>query len=142
MIVRQHLNIPAIQSYQPNTDLREGILKEALRSPVLLSYWETIAHCIPSMYEKYSIELLKVIIELWITIRGHSLLKTGLADLNRSVRRAQERHYGKYKIHVNDLVLDNTVECLKNIINKLLCRLLSIVVFDAYVCVEVVQLHA
>jgi hypothetical protein len=32
------------------------------------SFWETIAHCIPSKYEKYSIELLKAIIELWITL--------------------------------------------------------------------------
>ena len=41
----------------------------------MLSYWETIAHCIPSRYEKYSIELLKAIIEVWITIHGHSFAK-------------------------------------------------------------------
>lgn len=75
MVVRHHLNIPAIQSYLPNTDLREVIIKEALGSSSLLPYWETIAHYIPSRYEKYSIELLKAIIELWITIRGHSFAK-------------------------------------------------------------------
>jgi hypothetical protein len=87
MVVRQHLNIPAIQSYQPNTNLREGILKEALGSPTLLSYWETIAHCIPSKYEKYSIELLKVIIELWIAIRGHSFAKDWTSRFDHESKR-------------------------------------------------------
>ena len=32
----------------------------------MLLYWETIAHSIPAKYEQYSIELLKVISDLWI----------------------------------------------------------------------------
>ena len=75
MVVRQHLNVPNIQSYQPHTDLRVKILKEALESQSVLLYWETVADIIPARYEKYSLELLRVIIELWITIRGHSFAK-------------------------------------------------------------------
>ena len=75
MVVHRHLNVPNIQTYQPNTDLRERILKEALDSPSVLSYWETIADNIPPRYENYSIELLRAIIVLWITIRGHSFAK-------------------------------------------------------------------
>ena len=75
MVVRQHLNVPNIQSYQPHSDLRVRILEEALESQSVLSYWETVADIIPARYEKYSLELLRVIIELWITIRGHSFAK-------------------------------------------------------------------
>ena len=75
MVVRKHLNVPNIQSYQSDTDLREVILKEVLDSQSVLSYWETIADIIPARYEKYSVELLRVVIELWITIRGHSFAK-------------------------------------------------------------------
>ena len=75
MVVRQQLNVPNIQSYQSDTDLRSGILKEALESQSVLSYWETVSDIIPARYEKYSLELLRVVIELWITIRGHSFAK-------------------------------------------------------------------
>ena len=75
MVVRKHLNVPNIQSYQPDTDLRKVILKEALDPQSVLSYWETIADVIPARYEKYRVELLRVVIELWITIRGHSFAK-------------------------------------------------------------------
>lgn len=75
MVVRKYFNVPIIQSYLPDTDLRELILKEALDSQSVLSYWETIADIIPARYEEYSVELLRVVIELWITIRGHSFAK-------------------------------------------------------------------
>ena len=41
----------------------------------VLSCWEAIASTIPTKYELYSIELLKLITELWITICGHSFAK-------------------------------------------------------------------
>ena len=72
LVVRQHLNIPNIQTYQPETNLREKILKEGLGSHSIMSCWETIAHSIPTRYEEYSTELLRVIIDLWIAIRGNS----------------------------------------------------------------------
>ena len=61
--------------YQPETNIRERILKEALGAHSILVYWEAIAHSISAKYEKYSTELPRTIIELWITIRGHSLAK-------------------------------------------------------------------
>ena len=72
MVVRQHLNV---HTYQPETNVRERILKEALGAHSILVYWEAIAHSIPSKYEKYSTELLRAIIKLWITIQGHSFAK-------------------------------------------------------------------
>ena len=70
LVVRRHLNV---QTSTPGTDLRSSILEEVDRTESVLCYWETIAHSIPMKYEPYSIQLLKVITELWIAIRGHSL---------------------------------------------------------------------
>jgi len=62
-------------TFTPGTDLRTHILEEVHQSESVLSYWETIACSIPLRYELYSIELLKAITTLWISIRGHSFAK-------------------------------------------------------------------
>ena len=74
-VVRKHLNSQEVHSYIPGTDLRNKIKQEVVKSPVILPQWETIAQPIPAKYEKYSIELLAVITDLWITIRVHSFAK-------------------------------------------------------------------
>ena len=75
MVIRQHFSVPDVHTYIPGTDLRRHILDKVLESEPTLSYWEAIADSIPTKYEQYSIELLKVIANLWITIRGHSFAK-------------------------------------------------------------------
>ena len=92
MVVRQHLNVPNIQSYQPDTDLRECILKEALGSQSVLSYWETIADIIPARYEKYSIELLRVVIELWITIHSPKTEMKYKKGTRKALQEIQDDH--------------------------------------------------
>ena len=61
-------------------------------------YWETIAHSIPAKYEQYSIELLKVISDLWIIMMVTLLLKNGQQVLKGNERREQENLYSQKEI--------------------------------------------
>ena len=47
VVFRQHLNVHRMQKHQPDTDVHSTILEDALKSESVLSYWETIAKCIP-----------------------------------------------------------------------------------------------
>ena len=72
LVTRRHLNIQNTQVFTPGINIRKLIMDDVFQSESILSHWETIAHIIPSKYEPYSVELLKVIVNLWITVRGHS----------------------------------------------------------------------
>lgn len=73
LISRRHLNIETVSVESGN--VRKVIVDEVLQSESVLSCWESVAHCIPTKYELYSLELLKCVTDLWITIRGHSFAK-------------------------------------------------------------------
>ena len=75
LVARQHLDVQNIQISTPWTNVRRLIVDEVIKSETILSCWEAIAHSIPTKYEQYSIELLQVITNLWITICGHSFAK-------------------------------------------------------------------
>ena len=81
LIARCYLNV---NTFTPDTDLRTRILEEVHQSESVLSYWEMIACSIPSRYELYSIELLKAITTLWISICGHSFAKEWTMKFERS----------------------------------------------------------
>ena len=81
LIVRQYLNV---DTFTPSTDICTSILEEVQQSESVLSHWETIACSIPSKYEPYSIELLKVITALWISVHGHSFAKEWTMKFQRS----------------------------------------------------------
>ena len=72
LVVRQHLNVQNIQVSIPGTNIHRLIVEDVIKSESILSHWEALAHCIPTKYEPYSMELLQVITNLWITIRGYS----------------------------------------------------------------------
>jgi hypothetical protein len=69
--VRRHLNTGAMLTYT-SSDLRSAIKDDIFSSHYLLSQWENLAETIPPKYEKYSMELLGAVADLWITIRGHA----------------------------------------------------------------------
>ena len=46
-----------------------------MTSDNIVASWERIADSIPPKYEKYSVELLKSVTDLWITIRGYTFAK-------------------------------------------------------------------
>lgn len=75
LVTRRHLNVQNAQVLTPGTNIHGLIVEDVIKSEPILSRWEAIAHTIPTKYEPYSIELLQVITDLWITIRGHSFAK-------------------------------------------------------------------
>ena len=75
LLTRRHLNVESVQVLTPGTNICKLIMEDVIRSGPILSRWETIAHNIPTKYEPYSIDLLQVITDLWITVRGHSFAK-------------------------------------------------------------------
>lgn len=75
LVARQHLNTESATVFTPGVDLRKSIMEDVIQSDAILHEWETIACSIPNSHEPYSIELLRAITDLWITIRGHSFTK-------------------------------------------------------------------
>ena len=73
MIVRQELQTT---NYAAEENLYSLISELVLSDQAILRCWEGIADSIPIKYEQYSIELLKDIAHLWVTIRGFSFAKT------------------------------------------------------------------
>ncbi len=72
MVVRRYLNIP---TFVPGTDLTKTVREEILLNHNIVVLWERIADDIPPRFEGYSIELLTLIIDLWVTIRSNSFAK-------------------------------------------------------------------
>ena len=71
MIVRRNLNVTLVNSQSANTSHSAKILAETMDSKPILEHWDVIARSIPPNYESYSLELLRAVVTLWITIRGH-----------------------------------------------------------------------
>ena len=67
-----------------------------------------LAHCIPTKYEAYSVELLQVITNLWITIRGHSFCER--LD-NEVCKQVQERNKKDIETETVAYINNVTVAC-------------------------------
>ena len=67
IVVRRHLNVGNVHTLGGDFVYKEVILSEALGSKKVLDLWN-----MPLKYEKYLLELLRTIVVLWITIRGHA----------------------------------------------------------------------
>ena len=50
-------------------------METALGCDSILHHWDTICQSIPAKYERYSVELLKAVVDLWTNIRGHSFAR-------------------------------------------------------------------
>ena len=74
-VVRCHLNAQKMHTYKQGSDLLTEIVSATLTTSSVLSSWERIAQTIPPTYEQYSIELLKNVISLWVTVRAHAFAK-------------------------------------------------------------------
>lgn len=88
VVVCRHINT---ETYTPGSDIRKIILEEALSSPPITFLWENVAQAIPTKYEKYSIELLTAIIDLWIMIRGHAFAKEWTMKSERKYKKATRK---------------------------------------------------
>ena len=92
LVARRHLNVQNVQVLTPGTNIRRLIVEDVIKSELILSCWEAIAHCIPTKYKAYSVELLQVITDLWITICGHSFAKDWTLKFVSNTGKEQERH--------------------------------------------------
>ena len=75
IVVRHHLNVHSIKTYDQGTDVRTSIIDEAMRMDSISYHWKVISHSVLFMYEEYSIELLRAVISLWVAIRAHAFAK-------------------------------------------------------------------
>ena len=71
---RRHLRADQLHSLQ-NTDLYTVVTDDVLKDVALLDVWENISKPTSQRHNTYSIELLKIICQLWITVRGFSFAK-------------------------------------------------------------------
>lgn len=56
-------------------DLIRVVWEEILDSHDIMELWEIIACNIPPIFELYSLDLLTIITNLWVNIRGYSFTK-------------------------------------------------------------------
>ena len=72
VVVRHFLNID-----QPvvHENLYKLVKDKAVKTGSVMMGWEKICSTMPSKYEIYMMELLDKVIEVWVTIRGHSFTK-------------------------------------------------------------------
>ena len=94
LLVHRYLNV---ELFTPGTDVCSHILKEVEQSEDILFYWESIASSVPAKCEPYSIELLKAVTELWLTVRGHSFAKDWTMKFqNLNIKKEQGKHCSQY----------------------------------------------
>ena len=89
MVVQHHLSSQKMHTYKEGTDVHSCIIDAAMETESVLHCWEAIAHQdTHASYEQYSIELLKAVINLWVTVRAHvHLQKSGHYSLRRSYKK-------------------------------------------------------
>ena len=91
MLLRSHFNVANIQTYIPGTDLRRLVMDEIMSSENIVTKWEEVASGIPPRYEKYSVELLRIVCDLWITIRGNSFAKGWTQKFERKYKKGTRK---------------------------------------------------
>lgn len=90
-IVRVYMNTTTIQNYTAGTDLRKRICEDVFSSQTTISIWDDIAQTIPIKYEKYTLELLLSVVDLWISIRGHSFAKDLTMKFERKYKKGTRK---------------------------------------------------
>ena len=69
------LTTPEYEEFDPEANIRKKLLNDALQGDGLLSIWDGLAHSIPLDHDAQSVHSLKQVINLWITVKGHSFAK-------------------------------------------------------------------
>ena len=68
-------------------------METALGCDSILHHWDTICQSIPAKYERYSVELLKAVVDLWQTFAAALLQEILRWTLKQSLRKEQGRHW-------------------------------------------------
>ncbi len=72
VVVRSLLNVKSHVLGNGNSEIHASI---AAKNQPLLKIWESFASSIPLAYEGYSMELLKLAVEVWVNARVHAFAK-------------------------------------------------------------------
>lgn len=94
-VVRNYLSFTKLETYQEGTNLYQSIIEDILQTECVLSQWRAIANSIPPTYEKYSIELLKAVISLWVTVRTHAFSKGWTMQFERRYQKGTRKSLHK-----------------------------------------------
>ena len=97
LVSRRHLNVKNLQVLASDANIRKLIMDDVLQSESVLGFWETVSQCIPSKYEPYSIELLELVTDLWIKIRGHSFAKDFTTNFVRKYKKGTRKSLQQQK---------------------------------------------
>ena len=99
LVSRHHLNVNNLSVLASNADVHKLIMDDVLQSDSVLGFWEAISvDCIPSKYEEYSIELLQLVTNLWIKIRGHSFAKDFTTNFIKKQKKGTRKSLQKKNI--------------------------------------------
>jgi len=66
-------------------------MEDVLRSEPVLLQWEEVASSIPHQYEKYSMELLKAVVSLWVTMRAHAFAQGWTMKFERRYKKGTRK---------------------------------------------------
>ena len=91
LVCRKYLNIKNASLLSAGIDVRTVISDDVKQSEQVLTCWETVACNIPTKYEKYSLELLQHVTDLWIKIRCFSFAKEFTTKLVRKYKKGTRK---------------------------------------------------
>ena len=89
-VIRRHLRADQLHSLQ-NVDLYAVVTDDIFKDTDLLEVWENVSKPSSQMHSAYSIELLKVVSRLWITVRGFSFAKGCNSLLHKTFERGTRK---------------------------------------------------
>ena len=68
---RRHLDTGNLSALQ-GRDINKLVIDAIFKDNQIIKHWEELTRSIPGRCEDYSMELLKVVCQTWITVRAHS----------------------------------------------------------------------
>lgn len=78
-------------NFDPDKNIRKKVLNDALQNDGLLAIWDDLACSIPPEHEAHSVYLLRAVINLWITVRGHSFVKGWTDKFERKYKKGTRK---------------------------------------------------
>ena len=90
MVTRRHLRYDSLSTLQ-GVDIFSTVSEEVLKDANILETWGAISKPTSQRQESYSLELLKAVCKLWLTIRGFSFSEGCNSLLRKSFERGTRK---------------------------------------------------
>ena len=88
IVTRRHLSISHMET---GVNIISVIREEAFNTKKIMDTWEEIADNFPPIYEKYSLELLSNIMDLWINVRANAFAKGWTMNFERRCKKGTRK---------------------------------------------------